>query len=178
VEITSQLSQWNEQSAVCLVTLKMGSDIITVYGVGSAGESDDYADLAQMRALRLAHQLSAQGLGAFVSSTFSDAPADRPAPQTTYPITPPAPRNRPTEPETMSFAPANSSITDTEPAPTPPTTEADEEWGEVVADEEWGGLLSGQPAPATPTLTPTPSAVPDQPPALADSDDDLALIIG
>lgn len=178
MEINSQLSQWNEQGAVCQVTLKMGSDIITVYGVASAGESDDYAALAQMRALRLAHQITAQGLGTVVGSTVPATLAARPAPQAAYPIVPSPPSTQLTEAVAMSFSPTDRPVTDTEPAPTLSPAPVDEDWGEVVADEEWGGLLGEQPTPATQTLTPAPTPLPVQPSAPADSDDDLALIIG
>lgn len=178
MEINSQLSQWNERGAVCQVTLKMGSDIITVYGVASVGESDDYAALAQMRALRLAHQIAVQGLGTVVGITAPAPPAAQPTPQATYPSALSTPSTQLGEAVAVSFSPTDRLIADTGIATTPSPAPVDEDWGEVVVDEEWGGLLGDKPMPATQNLTLAPTPLPVQPSAPDGPDDDLALIIG
>lgn len=62
MEVASELIQFNERLAVCTVTLKSENGRVTVYATGLAAESGRYADLAQARALALAHQLLAGGL--------------------------------------------------------------------------------------------------------------------
>jgi hypothetical protein len=76
MEIISNLIQFNENMAVCAVTIKQEDSIVTLYGMGLVSESLRYAELAQARAIELVRQILAEGLSVVSSEVFLDRSLD------------------------------------------------------------------------------------------------------
>ena len=62
MNVSAQILEYSERMAVCQVTVQTEEGEVTVLGSGLAAESRHFVDLAQGRALHLAHQLLQDGL--------------------------------------------------------------------------------------------------------------------
>lgn len=74
MNISTQLTHFDENLAICMVTLKDGDACVSVYASALSSESALHADIAQKRAVELAINFLNKGGDAFQELTFSPQP--------------------------------------------------------------------------------------------------------